>query len=305
MTVYAMCTPPRAGLGNKLIPWARSVIYAKEHGLQRLSSPFAQFSLGPTLRGEKDARIYAGQFCRDPEAMSGLRAAFYKSRLERLPEPAMLTTPPNHANGIVDFTSLDGNFATLAGHNALLRPALLRITRKAWHPRETLEAIGIHVRRGDFGTGNTVGSATFGGCVQTPLTWYRDVLRGLRQQVHPNLGAFIVSDGRDRELAELLNEPNVSRVDRGCAIADVWALSQARVILGSGGSTFTGWGSYLGGSPLALVPGQSLEWLGFHNHEDAWRGNVDPTNATEFAAFSDVVRHALAAAVPLTTASTL
>ena len=296
MTVYAMCTPPRAGLGNKLIPWARSVIYAKQHGLQRISSPFAQFSLGPTLRGEKDARIYAGQFDRDPEAISGLRATFYKARLKRLAEPSELAAPPDGGTGIVDFTSLDGIFATLADHNALIRRALLRITRRRWHPRDALPAVGIHVRRGDFGSGTTVGSATFGGCVQTPLAWYRDVLRGLRQSVNPDLGAFVVSDGRDHELAELLNEPNVSRVDRGCAIADLWALSQARVILGSGGSTFTGWGSFLGGAPLALVPGQSLEWLGFHNHHDTWRGNVDPANATEFATFGDVVKRAVDAA---------
>ena len=296
MTVYAMCTPPRAGLGNKLIPWARSVIYAKQHGLQRISSPFAQFSLGPTLRGEKDARIYAGQFDRDPEAISGLRATFYKVRLERLAEPADLRAPPNGASGIVDFTSLESNFASLAGHNALIRAALLRVTRKAWHPRDALPAIGIHVRRGDFGKGDTIGNSTFGGCVQTPLGWYRDVLRGLRQSVNPGLGAFVVSDGRDHELAELLNEPNVSRVDRGCALADLWALSQAKVILGSGGSTFTGWGSFLGGAPLAMVPGQSLEWLGFHNHRDAWRGNVDPANTPELAAFCEAVKRAVDAA---------
>jgi hypothetical protein len=296
MTVYAMCTPPRAGLGNKLIPWARSVIYAQQHSLQRISSPFAQFSLGPTLRREKDARIYAGQFDHDPEAISGLQATLYKARLKRLAEPSHLTVPPNTASGIVDFTSLEGNFATLSGHNALVQRALLRITRTPWRPSGALPAIGIHVRRGDFGTGNTVGSATFGGCVQTPLAWYRDVLRGIRQHVNPNLDAFVVSDGRDHELAELLNEPNVSRVDRGCAIADLWTLSQARVILGSGGSTFTGWGSFLGGAPLALVPGQSLEWLGFHNHRDAWRGNVDPANAPEFAAFCEVVTRAVDAA---------
>ena len=296
MTVYAMCTPPRAGLGNKLIAWARSLVYAQQHGLERISTPFAQFSLGPTLRGERDARLYAGQFCRDAEAISGVRAMFFKARLARLAEPATMSDPPAAASGIVEFTSLEGNFTTLAGHNALIRQALLRITRKPWLPRDALPAIGIHVRRGDFGQGNTVGSATFGGCVQTPLAWYRDVLRGLRQHVRADLGAFVVSDGRDHELAELLNEPNVSRVDRGCAIADLWALSQARVILGSGGSTFTGWGSFLGGAPLALVPGQSLEWLGFHNHRDAWRGNVDPGNAPEFATFCEAVKRAVAAA---------
>lgn len=293
MTVYTTCTPPRAGLGNKLIPWAHSVIYAKEHGLQRLSSPFTQFALGPTLRGERDARIYGGQFCRDPDAISGLRAVFYKASLRRLAEPEVLSSPPDAVTGIVDFTSLASNFAKLAGHNAHIRLALLHITRAPWHPHGTLPTIGIHVRRGDFATGKTVGNATFGGGVQTPLTWYCDVLRGIRQSIGPDVAAFVVSDGHDHELAELLGEPNVTRVDRGCAIADLWALSQARVILGSGGSSFTGWGSFLGGAPLAVVPGQSLEWLGFGNHQDAWRGNVDPANAPEFAVFCEVVKRAV------------
>ena len=90
MTIYVMCSPPRAGLGDKLISWARSVIYAKQHALQRLSLPFAQLALGPTLRGEKDARVYAGQFASDPETISGLRATFCKARLKRLKEPTDL-----------------------------------------------------------------------------------------------------------------------------------------------------------------------------------------------------------------------
>ena len=119
-----------------------------------------------------------------------------------------------------------------------------------------------------------------------------------RQNSSPsrNPGLDLLRFAAAAALAILYIRTNVSRVDRGCAAADLWALSQARVILGSGGSTFTGWGSFLGGAPLALVPGQSLEWLGFHNHRDAWRGNVDPANAPEFAAFCEAVKRAVDAA---------
>ena len=296
MTVYAMCKPPRAGLGNKLIPWARSVIYAQRHGLQRISTPFVQWAVGPTLRREKDSRVYAGQFRNDPKATSTLHGWALRAALPLLAEPTDLTlAPKNGASGIVEFTSLAGNFSTLCGENDSLRKALLRITKSKWQPHDPVPAIGLHVRRGDFANPEHLDGKILGGCVQTPLIWYRDILRGIRKRLGRDIEAFVVSDGRDDELAALLSEPNVARIDRGCAIADMWALSHARVILGSGGSTFTGWATFLGSAPMAIVPGQSLEWLGFSEHTDAWRGNVDSARDTELDAFSDVVERALSA----------
>ena len=43
-------------------------------------------------------------------------------------------------------------------------------------------------------------------------------------------------------------------------------LSDAKVILGSGGSSFTAWGSFLSKAITITIPGQSLQWFKVSNN---------------------------------------
>ena len=59
-TVYARL--PRGGLGNKLLVWARALIFARQHGLPLYVSGWADIKIGPYLRGERVKRQYRGYF---------------------------------------------------------------------------------------------------------------------------------------------------------------------------------------------------------------------------------------------------
>jgi hypothetical protein len=88
--------------------------------------------------------------------------------------------------------------------------------------------------------------------------------------------AFVVSDGRDEELADLLGEPHVRRAGIGSAIGDILLLSRARVIIGSGGSSFSAWASFLGERPIVTIPGQSPAWFHLQHANGAYVGDFDP-----------------------------
>ena len=95
----------------------------------------------------------------------------------------------------------------------------------------------------------------------TPIQWFVRALRLVREAAGHRARAFVVSDGTPRQLRGLLAEPDVRLVRPGCAISDLLVLARARVLLASGSSSFSAWGSFLGSMPAASHPGQPLtDW---------------------------------------------
>src|SRR5262245_59443548 len=82
------------GLGNCLLPWARSVVFARRHGLTPIWPAWPQINIGPLLRREADLRTYIG-FFRPNDAVHGLAKARLLSTRSRASEldPA-LGDPP-------------------------------------------------------------------------------------------------------------------------------------------------------------------------------------------------------------------
>jgi hypothetical protein len=170
-----------------------------------------------------------------------------------------------------------GWFGPLAGEAALVRAELRAITRPVWLRRvDALPAtpIGIHVRRGDFRVARTPGEFLTGGSLRTPESWFVESLLAVRRVVGRAVPAFVVSDADDAELGELLGLDRVRRISTGSAIADLLALSRARFLIASGGSTFSAWAAFLGQSPAISHPGQSLRW--FRLTHEAYVGECDP-----------------------------
>src|SRR4028119_962252 len=54
---------PKAGLGNMLLVWAQSAVFANINSLPIIAPTWGQLKLGPFLRGERDKRYYGNFFC--------------------------------------------------------------------------------------------------------------------------------------------------------------------------------------------------------------------------------------------------
>ena len=252
------------GLANCLFPWARCVVASKRFGLIRIASTWPQLCHRQWLRRDRDKRCYADLFDETGQAVSGARRLALLSAGRRINERDFLTQPSAYSSGIVVFSGIDGYFSDILRDYSLVREALIASTRKqhlagleAGPPAE----ICTHVRLGDFLSGDD-GSRLH---TRQPMSWYVRVISEIRRKLDFNIRVRVFSDGSDEELRPLLALPNVERVSFGSSVADLLALSSARVLLASG-STFSMWAAYLGRMPVIWPPGQRRQAL----HGESW-----------------------------------
>lgn len=278
--IYCEARLLRAGLANRLFPWARCRVFSRANNIPMLAPRWAQVPMGTILRREKDLRAYTNLFTPSIGDVAGLRAAYIRMRAGKLPEPQRPGEPFARPKGLhlIVFEGMDGEFAPINSWNALLRDELHAMTRPVWREKAAAVPgpfIGIHVRRGDFRRLAAAADRTLEGNAITPIGWFVDTLRAVRAARPDILPAIVTSDGSDADLAELLAEPNVMRADTGSAIGDMLLLSRAEVLLASG-SSFSAWASFLGQMPTLSHPGQSLTRLFGLKSERAFIGEFDP-----------------------------
>jgi len=115
--------------------------------------------------------------------------------------------------------------------------------------------VAIHVRRGDFSR-----TIWF-----TELSYFCKRLSQVRDVAGACLPATVFSDGSDKELAPLLEMPNVSRAGDNPEILDLLLLSQSHVLITSPVSTFSQWAAFLSSGVVirdnlfAHVPSRPLD----------------------------------------------
>jgi hypothetical protein len=305
--LYCMARPARGtGLGNRLFPWARSLVFARLGGAIPLEPRWFQPRLGPLLRGGIDLGHYhrsflmMGLFRRRAEEIGGPRRIWIERTAPRIAEPPTLDAAA--AEGLSDgalvvFSGDRDYFRRLHGFEAFLRGCLEGMTRRRWlrHVDSLGEIpIALHVRRGpDFPEVTPDDLVRPKGPVRTPLAWFRRTLEVIRGHIGHPARALVVSDGPEKDLRELLAVENTLLVRPGCVISDLLVLTRARVLVGSGGSSFSAWGSFLGRMPTLSLPGQSLTWFGLGGQDAPYVGEFDPDHPP--GPVMDEIGHALEA----------
>src|SRR3989442_9513638 len=78
---------PRGGLGNKLLVWARALVFAHIHELPFVVSNWSEIKIGPYLRREQRKRQYWGYFSQANRLGLIQRLSFLFS--EKVHEPAL------------------------------------------------------------------------------------------------------------------------------------------------------------------------------------------------------------------------
>lgn len=280
---YAYASLPRAGLANKLFPWARCQLYARRNQLQSLSSSWTHLAIGPWLRGERDKRTYFREFENNEGLFAEIRKQFILSSYTKYCEQSDGTFSPLalvQEKSVLVFRGVDPYFRTLLGCETELKADLLRITHTsilaAINNQQARAPIGIHVRRGDFSKPKSKEDFKIKGGLRTPLLWFEQSLEWIRKKTGHSLHAFVFSDGDSNELASLLTLPNVTRVSTGTAVGDLLCLARSPLIIGSGGSSFSAWAAFLGKSSLITIPGQSPAWFGLSSHSGRYVGEFSP-----------------------------
>ena len=275
-----------AGLGTRLFPWARCKVFASRHRLPMLAPHWVQLRVGPLLRGGIQLQAYhrqillMGLFHRNGY-IGGLDRARLRS-VPRIDEPQSVdhgSLPSTEQPVVISFKGYGNLFADLEGEQEFLLRALRDEAQPKWVTlADRLAApIGVNVRCGnDFREARSESDFTNMGAVKTPVAWFVSALQSVREVAGSHVRAIVVSDGTREQLKDLLSLPNVQFARPGCAISDLLTLAHANVLIGSGGSSFSAWASFLSRATTVSHPGQSLQWFQLARSGDQCVTEFDP-----------------------------
>jgi hypothetical protein len=153
--------------------------------------------------------------------------------------------------GLTIVEATEFTFVGLHSHRDMIRTRLLEILiapptgAPKWGAGDYAAA---HIRLGDFKAAQSQSlQRSFRDGERIPLVWYQHVIRRVRA-ILPELPVHIFSDGHEHELADLLAIDGVRLWREPNDVADLLALAQARLLIGSN-STFARWAAFLGNMP--------------------------------------------------------
>jgi hypothetical protein len=251
---YGIIRIAGAGIGNCLYVYFHAVVMARQANGRIIAPTWSSVKIGPLLRMERSLRRYGTMFRAHPDEVHGpmkaMRLASLWSGHTRLQlgTGQQLSVAPN---GLTIIQATEFSFDGLHQHRSMIRNRLLEILVAPPAAAPNWGAgnyAAVHIRLGDFVpvqpdqiiTGRVAN-------MRISLTWYERVIRRVRS-IFPDLPVHIFSDGREQELAELLAVPGVSLRQEPTDIADLLALAQAKLLIGSN-STFSRWAAFLGDMP--------------------------------------------------------
>lgn len=247
-----------AGLGNILFTYARAVVFANKHENCEVIWPtWFSFKLGPVLRRELDKRFYNDLFENNNGSIGGLKKMALLATKKRVPE-AEKCNIEQFDDKIIEFTGFEGCFEEILYDSAIVYEDLKKnLQKKNRKPLEADfgDAIGVHIRLGDFGRVSEAEVKAGRHDSSLPIYWYGKMIEEIRKAAGKEIKAYIFSDGTDEELAPVLSMSNVERITYGSSIADIIGLSRFPLFVASG-SSFSMWARYLGRMSTICFPNQ-------------------------------------------------
>jgi len=228
-----------SGLGNRLFPWARSVLFAERYKARSLPPRWVSLRRGPLLRGGSlsggvpvahvtGKLLLIGNFTPPTLAEQVLRARILaRARIvsEDAFDPTVLAEGGQGRDTVVQFEQYGAMFADVKGQSELLLRRLREVVRPGIRlavDASDVPPIVLNVRgASDFKPARSASELIARGGVQTPLSWFRAVLQRLRDMSGADVPAIVVSDVSDAALAELLSMKNVRRCKTRYALEDL------------------------------------------------------------------------------------
>jgi hypothetical protein len=232
-------------------------VFAELNGYPLAVRGWYRTQLGPMLRGEARRRIYFSYFELDLRVLVESQVA---RLFEKVREPPIRRLPPVVSPVQFVFTEPTHHsdvFADLREHRDFLRARLLAMIKPqqlAILERQERPVLGVHIRMGDYKPLAPGADFKALGHTRTPLSYFRDLVLGIRQVAGKNLPMTIFTDGHRSELAEILALPDVRLFTTGSDLVDLLLLSRSGLIIVSAGSSFSYWAGFLSDAPVLLHP---------------------------------------------------
>lgn len=253
-----VCVLPRAGLGNKLLVWARAHTFARLNALPCRTFGWTYPQIGPLLRGERRQVRYGANFKSDAGGVVAALGSLVFARTRCFEPEISLVRGRVRRGDVFVFRRVPhyrDYFEGIREAREPLRKLLLEtvkpeLVRRVYGLRAPV--IGVHVRCGDFRRLRAGEDFSKVGLVRTPEEYFLERILELRNCAGRPLQVMVFSDGTERELEFLTRLPNVERAPRLPDIGDVLLMARAKILVTSAGSTFGMWAGFLSDSALIV-----------------------------------------------------
>ncbi|MGV6851698.1 MAG: hypothetical protein ACWA5R_05895 [bacterium] len=239
------------------------------HDVKMITPKWHQIKVGPILRRENDLRWYRGLFNQTNVELNNSYLYIYKLVYSKANEPVSIIENPKNDKHLYVFTGCKDYFKQINNYRALIRGFLLDAVDEdhmQLYKECKVAPIAMHVRLGDFSPD-----------MRTDFSWFIGVLTNIREWAGHNVPVSLFTDGSMSEIAELTALPNMSIINTNSAIADLLALSKAKIIIGSGGSTFSLWANFLGENTALFPKGYDPSWHSLKAVEGQFSITYDPS----------------------------
>jgi hypothetical protein len=237
-----------SGLGNLLCVYAKAIIYSKLTNSKIINPTWPQLEFRFLFK--KNKRNYFNLFNTPSEYISGIEKLIKLNTLPHYKEKNVynsfrknhiIDVEWNHEN-YINNNDFEGVFTPLIEYRNYIFNNICKISKKKHRiglKYNFNNSITVHVRRGDFKSIKK----------ETGLEWFIDKITQIRSNLSKNIQVYIFSDGNELELNEILSLNNCKRLSFGSSLADLLAMSNSKILIASGGSSFSKWASFLGNMP--------------------------------------------------------
>lgn len=244
---------PKTGLGNKLLVWAKGMVFSKINKLPLVTSTWWGLHWGALLRRENKSRLYLGYFKETSIAKRMvIKWELLLRRIVRDPEVTLVQTETQQST-IFLFHKVITNedlFFELRQHGELISGELYGMLTPRMHTQlagYATPVVGVHIRRGDFKLGNQT----------TPLDYFMNAIKLIRQTRNEEMPVTIFTDADPSEISEILALPGITIAASKPDILDILLLSKSKIMILSKSSTFGYWAAFLSD---ALVVRPHYDW---------------------------------------------
>lgn len=258
------------GLGNMLFTYARALLCVRDHGAELIWPTWNSIPVGQILRREENKRFYRDLFVNRKEGIAGWKKAWLLMTRKKMSEAEWKTVSDKQdyavsEGKVIVFSGMEDEFVPLMGKgnsDFLYRhfQSVLQDKNKEALLFEPGNGICVHVRLGDFTRGTQQELKAGISNMSIPIFWYASIIKQLQKVLPEKTPVYIFSDGTNEELAELLELPYTERKTYGTAVADIMAMTKAKIFIASG-STFSRWVRFLGQMTTIAYPGQLKQQL--------------------------------------------
>lgn len=283
------------GLGNKLFSWSRAICTTNilKNSIL-LDSVWFSPRNAALLRGGIDYRNILGKnfllnnFKVDPLSkgkfisLMKINLLFTEECCLRLNSLRDLEKINFSKNLFITYKcSTEHNFLDLSSHKDFIKSRLLSIVKcsNPIEPEIKHQYIAINYRSGnDFKNASVSNQNTkqVSSQTKTNINWFSHALNWVSKE-YGNLPIKLITDGSIKHVQELVkghSNIEVTRTHKACD--DLIIMSKASVILASGNSSFSAWGSFLSGADTYSSPETPLnKWLINHNNPGQIISTID------------------------------